>query len=319
MEPSKTGTQRRRFITTIETNAAFSDGQSINIFQNFNGGKISVSTNRLSAECKGLSITASTQEYERSLLGVTYLVKMTGGSDLNGELTYHFRNPGFKVGHEGRYYMGNTSVTDGPPSGQDSSYIKHIYGPGASVSGWIKARGVTYNMDGAGLFIHAQSDMKPYTVADKWHFAYFAGEDVVLNMLQFKTLEKAGGVRVNKASYTEGGELRAISIGNQIELSDFKHDNVSGYDVAGHVVYTWEGQTVDGKQFQAKVEVNSTNLISRIDILHQLPYFVRKVIQALITKPFIYEWFDTAMATITVDGDERKVSGKIFHEVTMLQ
>ncbi|KAJ1960854.1 putative cell survival pathways protein [Dispira parvispora] len=244
---------------------------------------------------------------------------MTGGKDLNGELAFRFRNQGFKVGPEGRYYMGNTSVTGGPPDGQEASYIKHIYGPGASVSGWIKAKGVTYNMDGTGLFIHAQSDMKPYTVADKWHFAFFAGEDVILNMLQFKTLAKAGSVRVNKGSFTEGGQVRAVTIGNQIETSDFQHDNVSGYDVAGHVVYAWEGQTVDGKPFQAKIEVDSTNLISRIDILHQLPYFVRKIIQALITKPFIYEWYDTAMATITVDGEVRKISGKIFHEATMLQ
>ncbi|RKP39635.1 oxidative stress survival, Svf1-like protein, partial [Dimargaris cristalligena] len=220
----------------------------------------------------------------------SYEVTMTGGNDLNGSLTFRLRNPGFKIGEQGRFYMGNQSPLDGPASGSQPNFIKHIYCPAADVSGTIKVGKTSYDMTGRGVFIHAHSDMKPYTVSQRWNFAYFVGEDIGLNMLQFITTEKNGKVLVNKGSLTMGSDLCAATHASVVKSAQFERDPETGYEIAQQVQYIWDGQTVDGKPFHAEIALQPRNTLVKLNILRQVPYLLRKIIEALITKPYIYEW-----------------------------
>ncbi|KAJ1926262.1 putative cell survival pathways protein [Tieghemiomyces parasiticus] len=307
-------------ITTVEVNAAFSNGTTP-IFQTFNGGKITLSKDRLSASCKGLTIKNSLSSNPTGSPQVaTVEVVLDGGSDLQGHLSFQLTNEGYKVGDAGCFYMGNQSPLDGPAAGQTNNYIKHVYLPAAAVQGSIKIKGgQSFDMTGRGMFIHAHSDMKPYTVSQRWNFAYFVGEDVGLNMLQFITTDKHGKVRVNKGALTLGDRVAAVTHESHVDASQFERDPETGYEIAQHVEYIWEGRTLDGdKPFTAQIKVRPTRLIVKLNILRQVPYLLRKIIEALITKPYIYEWFDEATATITIDGQTREVAGRMFHEVTLL-
>jgi Svf1-like C-terminal lipocalin-like domain len=53
-------------------------------------------------------------------------------------------------------------------------------------------------------------------------------------------------------------------------------------------------------------------------VLAELPFLVRKFIQAFITAPFVYQWFETAAAEVTVDGVTSRIEGKVFQECTFL-
>ncbi|KAJ1978400.1 putative cell survival pathways protein [Dimargaris verticillata] len=304
-------------VTTVESTCLFS-GAGVNEFQNFNGSKITLSKDHLSAECKGMAIKTTLTPGSSAAQG-SYTVSLTGGKNIHAEFTFQFNNAGYKLGPKGRFYMGNTSLTAGSPDGREQNYIRHVFVPSATVSGTVTVNGTQYNLAGTGLFIHAQSDMKPYTVSQKWNFGYFVGEDVALHMLQLITPEKYGNVWVNKGAMSEGGKVVAVTDQSRITMLETQRDSETGYDVGSLVEFGWKGQTVDGKPFKAQITLRPSNLAKKLDILGAVPFFLRKIIQALITKPYIYEWADQAVATVQIgDEPERTIEGKLYHEATFL-
>jgi hypothetical protein len=65
-----------------------------------------------------------------------------------------------------------------------------------------------------------------------------------------------------------------------------------------------------------ELSTKDLKLYDRVDVISNLPYFIRKIIQAFITKPYIYEYFQPATLSIS-NGDQTEViEGNLFYELS---
>jgi hypothetical protein len=55
-----------------------------------------------------------------------------------------------------------------------------------------------------------------------------------------------------------------------------------------------------------------------VDILGELPYLIRKVLQAFIAKPFSFLYLKTIKATGEIDGQPFEIEGSSYQETTIV-
>jgi Svf1-like C-terminal lipocalin-like domain len=116
------------------------------------------------------------------------------------------------------------------------------------------------------------------------------------------------------------GKMIAVSLENKSIFYDAKLDDFSGYDIPSKVTHEWSGVTLgpSPKPIYIKLALNLSKMLDKIDILGELPYLIRVFIQAFITAPFCYQWLENGTAIVGIDGIEREIKGKAFHENTFL-
>ncbi|RHZ56341.1 hypothetical protein Glove_402g19 [Diversispora epigaea] len=117
-----------------------------------------------------------------------------------------------------------------------------------------------------------------------------------------------------------GNKLIGVSVRNQANFITTVLDPDTGYNIPEKILYTWEGSTLDtGENFKARMEFDTAVLMDKIDVLNEIPYFLKKIVQAFVAKPYVYQWFNDTIAYIKIgDKDEFAVPGKLFSEATFI-
>ncbi|KAJ2841719.1 putative cell survival pathways protein [Coemansia erecta] len=175
----------------------------------------------------------------------------------------------------------------------------------------------------------------PYNVGAEWNMVYFIGyregtaEDqkkaansFTYNVLQYETPANAGSVNCSNASLTESSKLKAVLWDTIVEHFDEELDpNGSGYEIPKRLVYTSVGKTTDGKKIKVTFDTNPAMRLHDIDVLHEMPYVIRRLVQALITKPFVFERYDgDSKVVVEIEGEEPfNVYGVSFNELTLMK
>lgn len=60
-----------------------------------------------------------------------------------------------------------------------------------------------------------------------------------------------------------------------------------------------------------------STVFEKVDILAELPYLIRKILQAIVAKPFTWMWFDQAGIVIAQnDGKQKTFDAFAYHEIT---
>lgn len=183
--------------------------------------------------------------------------------------------------------------------------------------------------EGLGIFLQMFQDMKPHLHSKSWNLVHFVSkkndavkhsENTSALMMQFESPIQYDGKKVNQACIVLNGRLYMVSIDNAVIAHHPVLDTVSRYKVPALWVYEWKGIAEDGTHIKGNITIAPKTLIERIDILEKLPYVLRKVIQAFVTRPFAYEWLDDAELEIQFGDSAEKVklSGTLFHEYTIL-
>jgi hypothetical protein len=144
-------------------------------------------------------------------------------------------------------------------------------------------------------------------------------------MMQFQTTKQYGSVNINQGSLVLNDKLKCVCVDNHVELMDLYKDEETEYEIPKKVKFTWKGKTIkendadEAKDVDIVMVVPTTNLIDKIDVLAEIPYVIRKLVQTFVVKPYIYQWLDAATAEITIAGEETiKTEGKIFQELVFV-
>lgn len=245
----------------------------------------------------------------------TYKLNMTH-PELVVSLDFTRVDQGFKVG-EGKTYLGGDKATA-------AGIVSHKFWPRAAAKGTFIVDQKIYDIEGEGMFIHAIQGMQPHLIASNWNFVNFQSDKASIGMMQFQTTKQYGSININQGSLVLNDKLVCVSIENGVELLDLKKDEDTDYDIPQKIKLTWKGKTIkqeeneEPKDVSIVMVVETKNLIDKIDILAEIPYFIRKLVQSLILKPYIYQWLDRATAEITV-GDEKTVTeGHCFQELVFV-
>ncbi|KAJ2722426.1 putative cell survival pathways protein [Coemansia sp. Benny D115] len=301
-------------LTTIETNAMFYMPGHKCVFETHNGHNLKVKKDSDEYECKGLAMAWDkdhkklsiryTAGRERSEKGVTATFEFVRGSE------------GYKIG-DAKNYIGEGSAA-------------HYFYPAGEVTASGEINGERFESRGVGLFIHAHSaNIMPYNVGAQWNMCFFTGHrqdapqvPTTFHVLQYETPESYGSVNCSNAGLTESNALKAVFWDTTVEYRDLvKDENGSGYSLPKRVVFVSKGKTVEGKGITVTFDAQPDRRLHDIDVLHEMPFLLRRIVQALITKPFIFERYEKeSTISVAIEGEQPyTMVGSAFHELTLMK
>ncbi|KAK9765617.1 putative cell survival pathways protein [Basidiobolus ranarum] len=224
------------------------------------------------------------------------------------EFNFSIIDCGFQIG-EGKTFFKEMNPTN---------FICHQSFPKGAVRGSVTFDGETRKVVGEGYYIHAVLSMKPHEVATKCNLITLQSGDHALSLLHFDTPDCFNNIPVTQASLVLNRKLVAVTVKNTARFVTTKLDPENGYEVPTEVHYTMDGDTLDGKPFHCKASIKLTSLLTKVDVLSELPYLLRKIIQYFFTKPYVYQYFDDAEVVATVGDEEVTFGGKAFFECSFL-
>lgn len=245
-----------------------------------------------------------------------------------------------------------TGARNGPETGKAmDGYCIHRFWPRCAVSGIVRLGNEVVDLEGSrGLLSHAIQGMRPDNLACRWNFANFqspaaAGDGVALAQMEFTTTKTYGYSKVNIGSVVVGDQLVAVTAGGTgIEgkstatyTNEQKDD--TGYMLPGQITYNWEGPTIFnedpakvGAPTKAELVLNlaknspgaaydTNGLIQRVDVLGELPWAVKKIVNATGANPYIYTWLNEVpvkIETVTEAGEAKTIEAKgvVFNEAS---
>ncbi|KAI9360153.1 oxidative stress survival, Svf1-like protein [Pilaira anomala] len=299
------------FKPTVSFTCRFYDPLSKrNKFKNFNqASEFTLSKDRRSVKTEFFNVTLDDAS-SRFKISITH-------PELIADLDYVRIDKGFKVG-EGKTFLG------GKDQSSAAGIVSHKFWPRCAATGTIIIEKQYYEVDAYGMFIHAIQGMQPQLIASKWNFIDFQAKDAALSMMQFTTTKQYGGVEVNQGSIVLHDKLISVCVENNVELLDLKKDTETDYDIPQSVKLTWKGKTVKEnpndqiKDVSVVMVVPLKNLIDKIDILAEIPWFLKKIVQTFVVKPYVYQWLDEATAEITVGDEKFTCPGKCYQELVFV-
>ncbi|KAK9701295.1 putative cell survival pathways protein [Basidiobolus ranarum] len=285
---------------TIQTSARYVKGD-IHKFESANRSSRSfkLSDDKLSVNLDGMSI----QHGKNREMVVDLALK---------SISVHFQfvpvDCGYKIG-EGKTFFNKIN---------SNNFICHKFYPSGKVTGTVIFDNKEEELIGEGIFIHALLGLKPHEVASKCNLISFENENASLSMLQFETPRTYGCTDVTQGAFVLSDELVAVTVDNTSRFVTTKLDPETKYEVPTEIKYTWLGETLQKEKFCAEMTVKSQFLIAKIDVLSELPYLLRKVIQTLFTKPYVYQYYDDAHVEVVIDEKKLVFNGKAFYECSFL-
>lgn len=208
-------------------------------------------------------------------------------------------------------------------------FINMKFIPFGKVSGFLSLDGIKESFDGFGMNLHQFQGIKPYLTASKWNFVYFQEEETEDNeaanenlisafMIQIKTPAAYDGVMYNIGSIFAGGKLIGVSVGNGLEEFGRELDPESGYLIPRVTKYIWTGTTFSNEPFKVLCEAEHKNLADKVNVLDHLPFFLRKAIEAFVSRPYAYYWMDRTELEIRIGDQESRVKGWVLQELALI-
>ncbi|KAI8639001.1 oxidative stress survival, Svf1-like protein [Parasitella parasitica] len=294
---------------TITMTCRFYDPESkTSVFKNISmSSKFELSDNRRSVKTEFFNIQLDAAQK-------LYKINITH-PELVVSLDFERVDRGFKVG-EGKTYLGGDKSSA-------AGFVSHKFWPRCVVKGTFIVNKNVFETEGDGIFIHAIQGMQPQLIASNWNFVNFQADKASIAMMQFQTTKQYGSVNINQGSLVLNDKLVCVSIDNTVELLDLQKDEDTQYDIPQTIKFSWKGKTIkeEGQEPKDVVITMTTKpraLIEKIDVLAEIPYVIRKLVQSLIVKPYIYQWIDKATAEITIGDELTKVEGHCFQELVFV-
>ncbi|CAI2170079.1 768_t:CDS:2 [Funneliformis geosporum] len=283
---------------TIQFTTRFYGG-GMNTFKSVNMSHFKLSGDRLSAEADNMSIKLNPECNK-------YKVTLKHDKDLSIDFEFERVDRGFRKKNGGKTYFGK----------KESEYVEHKFWPKGIVKGKIMVDGNEFDLSGVGLFVHAIQGMRPHLIASSWNFVNFQSTDVSLSMCEFKTTPHYGSKKSNQGGLVINNKLVGVSVDNVAEFLETNLDPKTKYHIPSKIRYTWKGKTLEeNEDFSASIEIKIGTPIDIIDVLNEIPYVLKKIVQAFVAKPFVYQWFNEADAHIKIgDKEELVARGTLFSE-----
>ncbi|KAH6880684.1 oxidative stress survival, Svf1-like protein [Thelonectria olida] len=222
-------------------------------------------------------------------------------------------SPALHVGTSGTTYFG-TDIEN--PWGT----MRHAFWPRCVSEGTINVEGEVVEFTGKAVFIHALQGMKPHHAASTWNFVNFQGPNYAAIMMEFTTPPSYGTTTVNVGCIVKNNEVVIAGCNNTATHTAVKDDSENAWPEPTEVKYTWSGTNKDGKSVEALIEGPLGERADRIDIMAEVPGFVRTIIAgAAGTRPYIYQYYPKKLSLKLKIGDQEITEeGHLWTEATFI-
>ncbi|CDK29241.1 unnamed protein product [Kuraishia capsulata CBS 1993] len=196
--------------------------------------------------------------------------------------------------------------------------MRHIFWPRCSITGTIdlKSKEQKIEIDGLGMYVFALQGMKPHHAAASWNFLNYISPSHSVVMMEFTTPQSYGRTRVNVGIVTDTTKVLAGTIDNSVVFNDREIDEV-GWSIPKNIEFDLDGFDQDDKPIKAIVKGSLTNLGERVDIMHEIPTFVKNLVSGIAgTRPYIYQFCNKMELDIEALGVSE--SGLAYNEITFI-
>lgn len=209
---------------------------------------------------------------------------------------------------------------------KNDGHINMKFLPFMKVQGSIQMNGEKEEFDGNGMCCHQFQGLKPYLSASRWNVLYFQADleegetapNISAFMTQIRTPNLYDRATFNLGSIFVNGKLTGVSVGNQIDVENVVRDPESGYNIPGTFKYTWDGITFDEEPFHVTCEMTHGLPCRKLNVLDHLPFFLRKAIEAFVTRPFAYYWLERGELQLKIGDQESTVRGWVMQELSLI-
>lgn len=189
--------------------------------------------------------------------------------------------------------------------------MRHVFWPRCKINGKIITKEKEILIEnGLTMFVFALQGMKPHHAAKSWNFINFQSENYSAIQMEFTTPKSYGTTKVNIGIVVKDDKIIIGTINNQVTHSDSSIDEI-GWPVPKKIEFDY----IENDQEKAKVFGNLINLVERIDVMAEIPQFVKNIVSGVAgAKPYIYQFSNE----FEIDIDDVKENGLGFTEVTFI-
>lgn len=266
--------------------------------------------------------------------GSEYTIKAYIEGRLKVDLKVTRVSEGFKIGKTGTSLYGTDPEN---PWG----LMRHVFWPRAHLSGTFTIygentegkedegneekghiTGVTIELNNAlSMYVMALQGMKPHHAASKWDFVNFQSPTLSFVVMNFTTPQSYGSSSVHVGAITHNNKLICTSTDITVQHLDPQEDKEVGWKVPKKIEFEMKGvspETSDQDVAAGKKSITGTlkgtldgNLVVRVDVMDELPGFVKKFATNLSgTNPYIYQFSDKKMRLTVVDAEGNEIEGE---------
>src|SRR5688572_10778082 len=133
--------------------------------------------------------------------------------------------------------------------------------------------------------------------------------------------------RRNMGSLVLNNQVYMITHDCTVTHDKMEYDYFSNHEIPDEIHFTLKGRSLDGKRVDIRFTCKDlkNNLLSKIDVLSELPFLVRKFIQTFVTAPYVYQFLlrhfaiDVIEEEGTADESLIRMNGHCFVEATFMQ
>lgn len=234
-----------------------------------------------------------------------FVLKSTVNPESEVNLTMKRLTPGVIFGKDGLTYYGDDVTA---PWGS----MRHVFWPRCSVTGTIKLKDATVDINGYTMFVMAMQGMKPHHAAKSWNFLNFQSDDFSAVQMEFTTPVSYALTKVNVAILTSKDLIIATSIDNEIVHENAEEDDV-GWKVPKAITFNFTDGT--NSEVIAKVSGETKALVERVDVMAEIPQLIKNIVSGIAgAKPYIYQFCNT----LTLEYEGKKTDGVAFNEATFI-
>lgn len=254
----------------------------------------------------GANFYAKNLSFEISDDNKTYRLKSFVNEDSLVDLTVTRLTPGVIFGKDGMSLYGDDKAN---PWGS----MRHAFWPRCSVTGKLQLKNATIDVDGFTMFVMALQGMKPHHAAKSWNFLNFQSPNYSAVQMEFTTPISYAETKVNVGILAKDDKIILTSIDNDVVHEDREIDSV-GWNVPKAITFNFL-KDGEGSPAVASVSGQLKNLIERVDVMAELPQFVKNIVSGVVgTRPFIYQYCNP----MTIKHGEESEDGICFNEATFI-
>jgi len=239
-------------------------------------------------------------------------------SEIQLQLEFKLTEGAFKFGDGITMYGGSGKLED--IEKKQPPYIKYWYCPKATTSGTLNYNGESINISGSGSCFNTYQNMMPGSAGDNWQLALVSTPRIGLIMLQGHLYHSKTVLNEAMFTFVDPSSSQKYTVTCPTASCKYREiyvDQDTNYHIPTKAVLSWEGTTPDGKNVKLSFTiVTDQKTMKRVHILASLPWVARKVIEAVIANPYIYQFCQDVTVELTIDGNTIKEDGKAFFELS---
>ena len=207
-------------------------------------------------------------------------------------------------------------------SGGKEGFISNRFWPLANVAGTITYQNKSVPFKGRGIGIRQFHGIKPYVAARQWNMASFvgaSGKETSALLLHLETAKAYDSVHFNQGFIVVDGVVEAVVVDTAVRATGLQKDEEMDYYIPTAIEYQWSGVDRNGRGIKAHIMVEKMNLVAKVMVLDALPLMFRKIVEAIVSRPALWQWVNPATLVIEREGQApMEVQGNLYHEFSLI-